>query len=58
MKRNSLPQVRIDEARFKQAKAIQAEVKKATGRELSLALIIGMAVGIGLPTVRKSFLGK
>jgi hypothetical protein len=58
MKRNSLPQVRIDEARFKQAKAIQAEVKKATGRELSLALIIGMAVGIGLTTVRKSFLPK
>ena len=53
MKRNSLPQVRIDEARFKQAKAIKAEVKKSTGRELSLALIIGMAVGIGLPTVRK-----
>lgn len=54
MKRRT--QIRIDDDRIKLAKKIRAEIRQQTGRDLSLALVVSMAVGIGLPHVKKAFL--
>lgn len=51
-------QVRIDPDRMKLANGVIADVMQKKGRKLSLALVANMAMGIGLPEVRRAFLGN
>ncbi len=55
--RKNEKQVRLDPDRVRVAKEIIADVKKQSGRELSMTLVANMAMGLGLPSVREKFVG-